>query len=133
MVVDTSAILAIIFEEAEFAAVVSAIDSAKVVRISVATYFEAAMVLDRRGDALQRSALDDLMEKSDAHLEPVTFEQAKLARQAFEQYGKGRHPAALNYGDCFTYALAKATREPVLFKGSDSSKTDLPLAVKPPQ
>lgn len=123
--------MAIILEESESATIIGAIDAAAVIRVSTATYFEAAMVLDRRGDALQRSALDELMEASGAHLEPVTFEQAQIARRAFDQYGKGRHPAALNFGDCFTYALAKATREPLLFKGNDFSRTGLTAACKP--
>jgi len=101
--------------------------------MSSASYLEAAMLIDRRLDAAHRSKLDGIIAELEIHVEPVTFEQAKTARQAFEQFGKGRHPATLNYGDCFTYALAKATREPLLFKGNDFSKTDLPPAVKPLQ
>lgn len=133
MVIDTSALLAILFNEPESNAFAREMENATRLIMSSASYLEAAMLIDRRLDAAHRSKLDGIIAELEIHVEPVTFEQAKLARQAFEQFGKGRHPAALNYGDCFTYALAKATREPLLFKGNDFSKTDLPPAVKPPQ
>lgn len=133
MVIDISAILAILFEEPEFDAFVEAIDSAAIVRLSTATYFEAAMVLEGKGDALQRAALDSMLFESEAEIEPVTLEHAKLACEAFRLFGKGIHRARLNFGDCFTYALAKATREPLLFKGNDFSQTDLEPAARPLQ
>jgi ribonuclease VapC len=86
-----------------------------------------------RGRLPNEDALDEFLSRYGIQIEALTPEQAKLATAAFTKHGKGRHPASLNYGDCFTYALAKATREPLLFKGNDFSKTDLPPAVKSPQ
>ncbi len=133
VVIDTSAILAILFGEPEIDAFVEAIDRAEVVRLSAATYFEAALVLEGKGDSLQRAALDSLLRESDVVIEPLTFVHAQMAREAYREFGKGFHRARLNFGDCFTYALAKATREPLLFKGNDFSQTDLESAVRPLQ
>lgn len=86
------------------------------------------MVMQARyGDAGERE-LDLLMHRLKVDVVPVTAEHAELARRAFRRFGKGRHPAGLNYGDCFTYALAVALQEPVLFKGNDFSQTDAPVA-----
>ena len=133
VVIDTSAVLAILFEEPEIDVFVEAIDLAKVVRLSAASYFEASLVLEGKGDALQRAGLDELLHESAIVVEPVTLAQAEIARKAYREFGEGFHRARLNYGDCFSYALAKATREPLLFKGNDFSQTDLEAAVRPSQ
>jgi ribonuclease VapC len=129
VILDTSALLAVLLREPEAPAFAHAIETAEVVRMSVAGYLEAAIFVDRRGDEVRRALLDTFIEEFGIVLEPVTIEQIRVARQAFRSFGKGMHPAGLNYGDCFTYALARAVREPVLFKGSDFSQTDLTPAI----
>lgn len=129
MIVDTSALLAILLREPEAASFAAAIESADTLRLSVAGYLEAAIFVDRHGDEVRRAMLDTFLEEFSIRLEPITVEQARIARQAFQWFGKGLRPAALNFGDCFTYALAKVTREPVLFKGQDFSRTDLVAAL----
>jgi len=99
-----------------------------VVRISAANYVEAAIYVDRNGDEIRRAMLDTFLGEFEIRIEPVTAEQALLARQAFVLFGKGRHRAALNFGDCFSYALARSYREPLLFKGEDFVHTDLDAA-----
>ncbi|MCW5965144.1 MAG: type II toxin-antitoxin system VapC family toxin [Bryobacterales bacterium] len=129
MIVDTSALLAILLLEPEAELFTEVIERAEVIRMSVASYLETAVYVDRRGDEVRRAMLDTFIEELGVRLEPVTVEQIRHAREAFLLFGKGRHPAALNYGDCFTYALARAYREPVLYKGNDFSQTDLVAAV----
>ncbi len=102
--------------------------SASVLRISAAGYVEASLYIDRNGDAYQRAALDLFLREFEIRIEPITPEQALLARQALNLYGRGRHKAALNFGDSFAYALAKTYREQLLFKGNDFSLTDLEAA-----
>lgn len=130
MILDTSALLAVLLREPEAARFAQAIEEADTVRISVASYLEAAIFVERHGDAIRRAMLDTFLEEFSIRLEPVTVEQVRLARQGFCLFGKGMHPAGLNYGDCFTYALARATREPVLFKGRDFDETDLIPAIQ---
>lgn len=128
MIVDTSVIVAILGKEPEIQEFAEALEEASVRRLSVASYFEAAIVLDsRRLPALSRR-LDDFIRESSIILEPVTVEQARLAREAYRDFGKGRHKAGLNFGDCFAYALAKDKREPLLFKGDDFRRTDVEVA-----
>ncbi len=129
MILDTSALLAILLKEPEAASFAAALESADTVRLSAASYLEAATFEDRHGDEVRRALLDTFLEEFSIRLEPITVEQARVARQAFQWFGKGLHPASLNFGDCFTYALAKVTREPVLFKGQDFSRTDLIAAL----
>ena len=86
--------------------------------------------MDRNGDPVTGALLDAFLEEFAIQLEPITVEQAHVARQAFQLFGKGIHPAALNFGDCFAYALAKVSREPILFKGQDFSRTDLLPAIR---
>jgi ribonuclease VapC len=129
MIVDTSALLAILLNEPDAAKIAEAMESADTLRISVASYLEAAIFVDRNGDEVRRALLDTFLEEFSIQLEPVTVEQARVARHAFLWFGKGRHPAGLNFGDCFTYALAKVTREPLLFKGQDFARTDLTSAI----
>jgi len=129
MIIDTSALLAILFDEQDAERYARAIAEAETRRVSAATFVEAAIVIEaqtRSGGNLQ---LDAFFRRAGIAIEVVTEEQAHLARQAFADFGKGRHPAGLNYGDCFSYALAKATGEPLLFKGSDFSRTDLVAAI----
>ncbi|MDP9172141.1 MAG: type II toxin-antitoxin system VapC family toxin [Acidobacteriota bacterium] len=128
MILDTSALLALLLNEPEAGRFASAIESAPSVRISAAGYVEAAIYVDRNGDEVRRAMLDTFLQQFSIRIEPVTAEHALLARQAFVLFGKGRHKAALNFGDCFTYALARAYAEPVLFKGEDFRYTDLNLA-----
>jgi len=130
MILDTSALLAILLRETEAAAFAKAIEDADSVRMSVASYLEAAICVDRHGDEVRRAMLDTFLEEFSIRLEPVTEQQIRLARQAFRSFGKGIHPAGLDFGDCFTYALAKALRESVLFKGTGFSRTDLLPAIE---
>ncbi|MBI5282797.1 MAG: type II toxin-antitoxin system VapC family toxin [Candidatus Solibacter usitatus] len=130
MIPDTSALLAILLREAEAARFAKAIEDADSVCMSVAGYLEAAIFVDRHGDEVRRAMLDTFLEEFSIRLEPVTVEQIRLARQAFRSFGIGIHPAGLNFGDCFTYALARALREPVLFKGEDFSQTDVRPAIE---
>jgi ribonuclease VapC len=128
MILDTSALLAILLREPEAERFAISIENAAVVRLSAASYVEAAIYVDRNADEIRRAMLDTFLAEFSIRIEPVTAEQALLARQAFVLFGKGRHKAGLNFGDCFTYALARATREPVLFKGGDFGHTDLEAA-----
>ncbi len=129
MILDTSALLAILLQEPEAEAFAQAIERVGSVRLSVASYLEASIYIDRRADAVRRAMLETFIEEFEIELEPVTVEQIRIARQAFQLFGKGMHPAGLNYGDCFSYALAKSRRERLLYKGDDFSRTDLPLIV----
>lgn len=128
MIIDTSAIIAILSEESDARELAEAIEEALDRRASVVTYVEAAIVLDsRRNPALSRG-LDGLLREAQVVLEPVTVEQARLAREAYRDFGKGRQRAGLNLGDCFAYALAKEKREPLLFKGNEFRRTDVEAA-----
>ena len=102
--------------------------SAVPLRMSAVALLEAAMVVESRGGARAGQELDALLEKAAIELVPVTAEQADAARRAWRRFGKGNHPAGLNFGDCFAYALAKATGEPLLFKGGDFARTDIEAA-----
>jgi ribonuclease VapC len=128
MILDTSALLAILLREPEAERFAASIENAEVVRLSAASYVEAAIYVDRNADEIRRAMLDTFLSEFSIRIEAVTAEQALLARQAFVLFGKGRHKAGLNFGDCFTYALARAWREPVLFKGGDFGHTDLEAA-----
>jgi ribonuclease VapC len=128
LILDTSALLAILLEEPEETGFAEAIERAPIVRLSAAGYIEAAIYVERKGDPVRRAMLDSFIREFSVQIEPVTAEQAMLARQGFVLFGKGRHKAGLNFGDCFTYALAKAYGEPLLFKGGDFVLTDLEAA-----
>jgi ribonuclease VapC len=130
MIVDTSALVAIIKREPEQAAFSAILEAEKDLSISAAAYFEASIVLDGVRQPDISRALDDLIERAQIEIEPVTAEQARTARQAYRVYGRGSgHAANLNFGDCFSYALARAKREPILFKGDNFGHTDLRSAV----
>jgi ribonuclease VapC len=125
MVIDTSALLALFFEEPEAHSFASAIAEDFVRLISAATVFEASIVMEARRGEPGVNDLDLLLHKIAATIVPFVDSDVATARDAFRIFGKGRHPAGLNFGDCFSYALAKATGEPLLFKGSDFAKTDI--------
>jgi ribonuclease VapC len=128
MIIDTSAIVAILFNEDDAQIYAEAISRADSCRVSAATFVETAIVVESQTKNNGSRQLDAFIRRAGITIEPVTEEQAHIARQAFTDFGKGRHPAGLNYGDCFSYALSKATREPLLFKGKDFAKTDLSIA-----
>ena len=128
MIVDTSAVIAILFEENEAELYHQAIAQAPRSRMSVANFLEAAMVLEGRSGLAAGRILNAYLDEARIVLEPVTVEQAYVARWAWRRFGRGNHPAALNYGDCFAYALAEVTREPLLFKGGDFALTDVVVA-----
>jgi len=128
MIVDSSAMVAILYREPEAIDFAQLIHDAEVCRISVASYVELSMVIENQlGPEGMRQA-EAFFRRAGIVIEPVTVEQGELARQAFLDFGKGRHKACLNYGNCFSYALAKATGEPLLFKGNDFSQTDINAA-----
>lgn len=126
MVIDTSAVIAILVGEPERDRLLEAMRTAAHRRISAASYFECGIVLDSRASAGASRRLDLLLESEEVEVEPVPPHQARLARQAHRDYGRGNgHPARLNYGDCFSYALAIDLDEPLLFKGDDFTHTDV--------
>jgi ribonuclease VapC len=126
MIVDTSAIVAILRDEPEATSCAEAIASAKNRRVSAVNYVEAAAVIDGSRNPIASRRFDDLFREAGLRVEPVTEAQARIAREAYRDFGKGSgHAAALNFGDCFAYALAKAMGEPILFKGNDFRHTDL--------
>jgi len=128
MIIDTSAIIAILFDEDDAMSYAKAITEADSCRMSAATFVETAIVVEAQTRNNGGRQLDAFIRRAGIVIEPVTEEQAHIARQAFIDFGKGRHAAGLNYGDCFSYALSKASREPLLFKGKDFAKTDLSAA-----
>lgn len=128
MILDSSVIIAILRDEPDADALSAALESAEIRRVSAATYVESAIVIDSNRSALLSNLLDSFLGRSSIIIEPVTFEQARLAREAYRDYGKGRHKAGLNLGDCFAYALAKEKGEPLLFKGDDFRRTDVEIA-----
>jgi ribonuclease VapC len=125
MVLDTSAILAILQDEPERRRFNEAVEAAETRSLSTASFVECSMILESRYGADGVRDLDLFIAKAQVSLVPVDEEQADLARRAFRKYGKGRHPASLNFGDCFSYALARALDEPLLFKGNDFPQTDV--------
>jgi ribonuclease VapC len=128
MVLDTSALVAVLQTEPEADALTETMLAAASPRISAATLVEAGLVMQgRHGDVGARD-LDALLVQVRAEVVPVTAAHAGLAREAFRRFGKGRHPAGLNYGDCFSYALAVALAEPLLFVGDDFGRTDVDAA-----
>uniref|UniRef100_E6Q6S4 PIN domain-containing protein n=1 Tax=mine drainage metagenome TaxID=410659 RepID=E6Q6S4_9ZZZZ len=130
MIIDTSALVAILRDEPDAARYAEAIAGASERRVSAATYVETAAVIDGAGDAIASRRLDELFREARIIIEPVTASQAQIARQAYRDFGKGRgHAARLNFGDCFSYALATETAEPLLFKGNDFAQTDVACAM----
>jgi ribonuclease VapC len=129
VIVDTSALLAVVLNEGDGPTLAAAMVDAPEAGMSVANFFEAAIVLERRGDAEASARLDPVAAELGLAFHPVTVSQMRLAREAYRRFGKGRHPAALNFGDCFAYALAAERGEPLLFKGSEFAQTDVARAV----
>jgi ribonuclease VapC len=125
MVIDTSALVAILQREPERRVFIEAIEAADARLISVATFVEISIVVEARHGAEGLRDLDHFIGRAGIELVPVDTEHGNLARGAFVRFGKGRHRAGLNYGDCFSYALAISTGEPLLFKGDDFMHTDL--------
>jgi ribonuclease VapC len=130
MVIDTSALVAILEHEPERRAFLDAIEAADARRMSIANYVEVSMVAERRRGPTGLSTLDEFISSAGIELIGVDVEQGRAARVAFSRFGKGRQRAGLNYGDCFAYALAKVLAEPLLCKGDDFARTDLALAVE---
>jgi len=125
MIIDTSALVAILYREPEAEEFVRLVHDADVCRLSVASHIELAIVVESQLGPEGARQAEAFIRRAGIVLEPVTLQQDELARQAFIDFGKGRHPAGLNFGDCFAYALAKATGEPLLFKGADFARTDI--------
>jgi ribonuclease VapC len=126
VIVDTSALVAILRNEADSPAIVDAIQASRTRRLSAASYLELGIVIDAAKDPGASLLLDELLGALEISIEPVTEPQARVARAAYRQYGRGMGgPAGLNYGDCFSYALAKDLGEPLLFKGGDFAATDI--------
>jgi len=125
VVIDTSALIALLGMEAEAVRLATALESDANRLISAASVVEIGLVVESRYGAAGGRELDLLIAKAALSIEPVTAEQAEIAREAWRRYGKGRHSAGLNFGDCSSYALAKATGEPLLFKGDDFAQTDI--------
>lgn len=125
LIVDSSALIAIILNEPEQDAFIAEIMMDEAPAMSTASYVECALRLDGQLASGQDARLDAAIARLGIDLVPVTEQHARLARRAFEMFGKGRHPAGLNFGDCLSYALAKATGQPLLYKGLDFIKTDL--------
>ncbi|MGB5102224.1 MAG: type II toxin-antitoxin system VapC family toxin [Steroidobacteraceae bacterium] len=125
MVIDSSAMLAILLAEPEQATFTEALAADGACSMSVASLVECSIVLDARYGPQAVRDLDLLLARAEVHLAPVDRDQADLARHAYRHFGKGRHAAALDFGDCFAYALAQSLGEPLLFKGGDFSRTDV--------
>lgn len=131
MIVDTSALIAILRDEPEASVMAHAIEEAAERRISAANWLEAAAVIDGSRDPVASRRFDELVDVARIAVVPVTEAQARIARAAYRDFGKGSgHPAGLNFGDCFAYALAKDTGEPLLFKGRDFVHTDVVPALE---
>jgi ribonuclease VapC len=130
MIVDSSALLAVLKEERETDKFIELIDGAPHCRISAVNYVETAAMVDSNRDPVMSRRFEDFLQQAEIEIEPVTTVQARIAREAYRDFGKGSgHRARLNFGDCFAYALAKERGEPLLFKGDDFSYTDIACAV----
>ena len=133
MIIDSSSLIAILKREPAWEALSEALDASNSSKMSAASFLEASIVVDGWRNPVLSREWDDLVERFSIHIEPVTAEQARIARQAYRDYGKGSgHPANLNFGDCFSYALARDKREPILYKGDDFVHTDLRSALRQP-
>jgi ribonuclease VapC len=128
MVIDSSALIAIILEESDLPGILQRLADDPVRLMSAASLLECEIVLHARGGIDNSRDLDEIITRLRVEIVAFDEKQASLARAAFRTFGKGRHPAKLNFGDCMTYALAQSTSEPLLFKGDDFNRTDLPLA-----
>ena len=130
MILDTSALIAILRAEDGASQIAQAIERAQVRRISAANYLESAVAIDASRDPVASRRFDEFVDTAELHVEPVTLDQSLIARDAFREFGKGSgHPARLTFGYCFAYALAKSTGEALLFKGNDFGYTDVQPAL----
>ncbi len=129
MIVDSSAVLAVLFNESDAETYARALTQADSCRISAVNFVEAAIAVEAQTKDSGSRQFDAFFRGAGIAIEAVTEQQAHVARQAYTDFGKGRHPAGLNFGDCFAYALAKVTGEPLLFKGEDFKKTDITSAL----
>jgi ribonuclease VapC len=129
MILDTSALIAILFREPEAPVFARLIHNAERCAISAGSFLELSIVLARQAAPDAERQCDTFFRRTGVAIEAFTADQAYIARQAFHDFGKGRHAAGLNFGDCFAYALAKFTGEPLLFKGEDFRKTDIVSAI----
>ena len=129
MIIDTSALIAIALAEPEADAMLRALHAAPVRRMSVASVLEACLVLAGRLGEAGKSDLDALLRQLRIDVVPVDLEQGAIAQEAAIRFGRGRHPAALNYGDCFSYALAVASGDALLCTGSDFPRTDVAVVL----
>ena len=125
MILDTSAVVAVLRAESDAPKFAQAIEAAAIRRVSAVNYVEASIVIDSGRDAVARRRFDDFFRVARIAIDTVTPSQAEIARHAYRDFGKGRHKAGLNFGDCFAYALAKEMDEPLLFKGNDFRHTDI--------
>ena len=125
MILDSSAVIAVLRTEPEARSFIAAIKLAEIRRISAVSYVESAIVIDGGRDPIASRRFDDFFRATQISIETVTPKQAEIARAAYRDFGKGRHKAGLNFGDCFAYALAKDLDEPLLFKGRDFPQTDV--------
>ncbi len=132
MVIDTSALVAVLQRERERRSFIDAIEAADSVCMSVASFVEISIVIESRYGGEGLRDLDRFLAQAHIELIPVDRQQAQLARSAFSRFGKGRHRAGLNYGDCFSYAAAISTGESLLCKGNDFLHTDVPIVEIPP-
>jgi len=130
LIVDTSALLAIILDEPEAPRFLDAIVAAEHPRMSLANWFEAAMVIEEKGGRIASLRFDEFIRTAGIEVMPITVEQGAAARNAWRYFGRHKHSARLNFGDCFAYALAKERAEPLLFKGEDFARTDIEPALK---
>jgi ribonuclease VapC len=131
MIIDASALIAILRNEPEAEAFAKAIAGTDIRRVSAVNYVEAAVVVDGSRNPVASRRFNDLFREANLVVEPVTEAQALIAREAYRDFGKGcRHRAGLNFGDCFAYALAKAMGEAILFKGDDFAHTDLAAVIE---
>lgn len=128
MIVDSSALIALLLREEASARVSVTLARASVVRMSAVTLVETSIVMARYHRDAGSQRVDELVAEHGIAIETVTARQAYLARDAYGRFGKGRHPAALNFGDCFSYALARRYEEPLLFVGDDFTRTDVRVA-----
>jgi ribonuclease VapC len=130
MILDTSAVVAILRDEPDAALFAHAIAEAGARRLSAVNFVEAAAVIDGSRDPIASRRFDDFLREAGVAVEAVTADQAQIAREAYRDFGKGSgHPARLNFGDCFAYALARSLREPLLYKGKDFARTDVASAL----
>jgi ribonuclease VapC len=131
VILDSSAVVAILKREPDWRRFAGALDQASTARLSAATYVEISVVVQRLKDPAVNREIDELIEEFEIVIEPLTAKQARIAREAYQEFGRGSgHRANLNFGDCFSYALAREKREPILFKGDDFIHTDLRSALK---